>query len=69
MSNKVGKRVSVGLTTHIDRRSGKVELVKAKPIVQTIMKEYFDGRIQTNSGDIWQVKPVMTRNIDYIVVD
>lgn len=30
----------------------------ARPIVQRIVCEYDDGRIQTDSGDVWAVKEV-----------
>lgn len=33
-------------------------LKAARPIVQRIVCEYDDGRIQTDSGDVWTVKEV-----------
>lgn len=33
-------------------------LKAARPVVQRIVCEYDDGRVQTESGDVWAVKEI-----------
>lgn len=37
-------------------KSGTASLVKARSLVDVVVVEYDDGRVQVSSGDIWYVE-------------
>lgn len=46
-------------------RKGNARITTAKNIVQGIKLRYFDGRVQTTGGDVWNVEPCPSNKADF----
>jgi len=67
MSEALGRRISVGLASRVND-DGEVMLKTAAPIVQTIVGCYMDGRVRTDSGDVWRASRMQIGDAEYVAV-
>lgn len=50
--------VLIQYTTRVNLKNGRVEYVNAKAIRQRVVFDYGDGRVRTETGDVWHTRRV-----------